>query len=1110
MKREQIYESFDSELVLVGAPSMLGLAEETARLASFLEQAPGVLLEDVAYTCALNAKNQNCIAALVVSSVADLLERLRPLSSRIADGADRIRDKNGTYYFREKMAGRGAKAKLAFFYPGAASFYPDMFRDLAIFFPQAREPFDELEEALGGEGLFSPSTYVFPPAAYYRSDADVFESGGYAQCLVSAYSANMAMTRLLAAAGVKPDAVFGYSGGDLSALAAAGAFGSFNRSERVEFVRSYYRIIRKVIGHKGVPECTAVAVIAPKTSSIAAISGKLPAGKVALCMVQTARQAVAMVMPEAEEEVFRILAGEGAHAIRLPFRSPINTPWCEKAVPLMRDFASDWISCRPSLPVYSCSQARRLERSSRAVRHDAVDQWTREIRFADTVRRLYDDGCRVFVEAGPRGAFCQAIDEILSGEKHFAIPANRIHRNGLLQLHHALGMLAALGADVDATFLHGRRRKRKLDFDSPLSFSPRLDTEFKLSRALPRMALFSDTGMPGTKTSKAENRAAARAIAAQARERRQRQFDFGAVAPLTADADILDQTPGVSLEIAKTLSLQNEPFIADFSYGCGQVSYTDPSLHGLTPLPLFVAAEMMAELAQRVVPTRQVVAVENFTCRRFCTFSENGRLNLNIRAERTGSDSSGGLAGVRVQLRDDSPNSEFTWSVMEAVFMLSPDPPGICQFVKTELANPRNIHWTDRDIYPGRLRYGHKLRLVRRADAWSETGLDYEIEVPSNEGCISGVRFPIWIINPLMFEAAVSGFTLWRAHEKNNGSVSVPFRMRKLTLHAGRFPEGERLRCYLRLTAVTPRSHICDISVSDGNGTLVAQIRGWEEIIQRAPSSYRELVLSPATTFLSSTLPPACLATTQFPVATAMVSEIDYQMFENSEELWLKLLAGIVLCPEERREFSDMTGSVSRRAEWLFGRLAAKEAVRRFLLENYQARWSDADIQIWPDDSGKPHPIGAWADSIPVRLDLTIAHTSKLVMAVVASNARAGVDIESASRDLSDEFTRGVFNPEELNIAAGAVYAQNVLLRFWCAKEAVSKALGTGIRYSPKDMVVVSFNPATGEMAMRLREAWLGAFKEFTGRDIMISSTVVREHVLASCFLPPVKGRESF
>jgi phosphopantetheinyl transferase (holo-ACP synthase) len=120
------------------------------------------------------------------------------------------------------------------------------------------------------------------------------------------------------------------------------------------------------------------------------------------------------------------------------------------------------------------------------------------------------------------------------------------------------------------------------------------------------------------------------------------------------------------------------------------------------------------------------------------------------------------------------------------------------------------------------------------------------------------------------------------------------------------------------------------------------------------------------------------------------------------------------------------------------------------------------------------------------------------------------VDIESASRDLSDEFTRGVFNPEELNIAAGAVYAQNVLLRFWCAKEAVSKALGTGIRYSPKDMVVVSFNPATGEMAMRLREAWLGAFKEFTGRDIMISSTVVREHVLASCFLPPVKGRESF
>ena len=223
-----------------------------------------------------------------------------------------------------------------------------------------------------------------------------------------------------------------------------------------------------------------------------------------------------------------------------------------------------------------------------------------------------------------------------------------------------------------------------------------------------------------------------------------------------------------------------------------------------------------------------------------------------------------------------------------------------------------------------------------------------------------------------------------------------------------------------------------------------------------------------------------------------------------------------------------MPGAVSRRTEWLFGRIAAKEAVRRFLGENYQARWSDADVQIWADDSGKPCPIGEWGDRLTARIDLSIAHTSRFVVAVVAANARVGVDVEALGRDLSDEFTHGVFTPEELELAVRAVDAPSATIRFWCAKEALSKALGTGmavdapsatirfwcakealskalgtgIRYSPKDLVVESFQAETGEMSLSLRNQWLENFKMFTGRSIRVSSTVVKGHVLASCFIP--------
>ena len=123
-------------------------------------------------------------------------------------------------------------------------------------------------------------------------------------------------------------------------------------------------------------------------------------------------------------------------------------------------------------------------------------------------------------------------------------------------------------------------------------------------------------------------------------------------------------------------------------------------------------------------------------------------------------------------------------------------------------------------------------------------------------------------------------------------------------------------------------------------------------------------------------------------------------------------------------------------------------------------------------------------------------------MAIAAANARVGVDVESVARDLSEEFTAGVFTPEELELAAQAANASQAIIKFWCAKEAVSKALGTGIRYSPKEMVATGFLSDAGLLKVRLEGAWVDAFKTFKGRDIDVTVRTVRDHALASCFIP--------
>ena len=95
-----------------------------------------------------------------------------------------------------------------------------------------------------------------------------------------------------------------------------------------------------------------------------------------------------------------------------------------------------------------------------------------------------------------------------------------------------------------------------------------------------------------------------------------------------------------------------------------------------------------------------------------------------------------------------------------------------------------------------------------------------------------------------------------------------------------------------------------------------------------------------------------------------------------------------------------------------------------------------------------------------------------------------------------------MLSAEELDLAVGAADATRAVIKFWCAKEAVSKALGTGIRYSPKEMRVTGFLADTGTVTVRLEGAWETAFPVFRGRDIPGTVKTVRDHALASCFIP--------
>ena len=1095
-----------TELVVLRAADDAALVNEITRLVGFLDRVPDVPFVDVAYTCSLTVGPS--ALAIIADGIPSLRSRLVSAKGRImSESLKRIRDKSGTYYFRDHLLGEG-RGKLAFVYPGVMSFYPDMMRDLAVEFPSCRTAFDELEEALVGDADFTPSSFVFPPAPYYRHDADIFRSGAYAQALVSTYAGCAALTRLMRRIGLEPDGVVGFAGGDLAAMVRSGAAGeSPARPDRVKIISEIYRIVHKAVNHGGLPKVAVITALLRRAGEIDELVKTFPPDKVTLAVDFSSRQKTYVVSPDYEQTALDAFAAAGVRTVKLEFDRPFNTPLCTALVPVVRKFADHWMKREPKCEVYSCATAARLPKGVRHARKDTAGRWAKPVRFEETVRQMYADGYRVFLEVGPRGLVTAAVSDTLKDEEHAAIALDSIHRRGLLQMQHAVGQLAALGADMDLSKMFARRKARRLDFDSVLSLEVRKYSEKPLSRAFPRLMLLSSDTLPvGGAGYLAEEpkgpgaKAAARAAAIAQAARRQRQFDFGALNPLVSDADIVSATPAMSIEITKVFRISEVPFLGDFAFGTSQMSYSDPNLRGLVPLALPVGAEIVAETAALVVPNRSVVRIEDLASRRMVAFS-NGELRLYVRAERVAS-SSPYETSVKVQLRDDSPNSAYTWPVVEATVVLAEEVPSAVPVSVEPLSRPRNVHWSGRDIYPTRLCCGRRLRGVQFVEAWSESGIDYEISAPPLAGNVAFTRMPMWIINPILLEVVVSGFALWRSHERFAGAFSFPIRMRRLQLRLPEPKEGARLKCYMRLTGVTPKSHLCDISVTDGNGKEIMEVSGWEELTERVPVEYRDLVLQPATRFITAPLAADLLGSPATDVASAFMCDVPYVLFERDEERWLKILSHVVLDASERRDFAKMPGTTARRTEWLFGRIVAKEAVRRFLKDYYQARWSDADIRIWADASGKPHALGEWNDYQTTKLDIAIAHTEQFVVAVVAANARVGVDVESVLRDLSEEFTAGVFTPDEQDLAAGAADSSQALIKFWCAKEAVSKALGTGIRYSPREMRVTAFASDTGTAHVRLEGAWEEAFKTLKGRDIDVTVRIVRDHALASCFMP--------
>src|SRR5699024_7776995 len=127
-----------------------------------------------------------------------------------------------------------------------------------------------------------------------------------------------------------------------------------------------------------------------------------------------------------------------------------------------------------------------------------------------------------------------------------------------------------------------------------------------------------------------------------------------------------------------------------------------------------------------------------------------------------------------------------------------------------------------------------------------------------------------------------------------------------------------------------------------------------------------DLRLAPRTAMLGTELAPADVGLPGAgTTAAVLVDDLSDAFLRGHGQIWMRVLAHLILSRGERESWRELAGNDRRRAEWLRGRAAAKDAVRALLRRRDRRDVYPADIEILRGERGEPHAQARLAGAAP-------------------------------------------------------------------------------------------------------------------------------------------------
>jgi phosphopantetheinyl transferase len=164
---------------------------------------------------------------------------------------------------------------------------------------------------------------------------------------------------------------------------------------------------------------------------------------------------------------------------------------------------------------------------------------------------------------------------------------------------------------------------------------------------------------------------------------------------------------------------------------------------------------------------------------------------------------------------------------------------------------------------------------------------------------------------------------------------------------------------------------------------------------------------------------------------------------------------------DERPEYERRHPLAQR--QFLVGRVAVKDAVRRWLWGGGHGPLFPAEVVVANDHAGRPVARGPYGADLRVSL----AHVDGAGVALVGEGVDVGIDIEKIEARHPD-FERLALTGREQALDPPAGYDRDTWLTcLWAVKEAAAKATGRGLRGRPKDFEISERADSTARVGDR-------------------------------------------